>query len=415
MQRVVIVGGGFAGLTAAKRLRRAPVEVVLIDRTNHHLFQPLLYQVATGGLSPADIAAPIRWILRRQQNATVMLAEVERFDLDHRRVHTSKGPVAYDSLIVAAGATHHYFGNDDWAEFAPGLKSLADATEIRKRILHAFEHAEVAREVEERRAWLTFAIVGAGPTGAELAGAIGELARDTLRSDFRNIDTAEAHVVLIEGTDQVLGTFPEPLPDKARRSLERLGVSIRTDSLASHIDDNGVTVGGERIEARTVIWAAGVQASPLGRLVAPDHLDRVGRVMVTDALTVPERPEVFVVGDLAHIEQDGSLVPGVAPAALQQGRHAADVIAARLGGGSTEPFRYRNKGNLATLGRSAAVAELGRFRFSGFVAWLLWLFVHIMYLVGFENRLLVLTQWAWNYVTRNRSARLIVDHNLSER
>ncbi len=411
MHRVVIIGGGFAGLTAAKTLRRAPVEVVVIDRHNHHLFQPLLYQVATGGLSPADIAAPIRWVLRRQDNVTVLLAEVTNIDVDHRRVHTDVGPVAYDSLIVAAGATHHYFGNEHWAEFAPGLKSLADATEIRRRILTAFEHAELATAEEDRAAWLTFVIVGAGPTGAELAGAIAELARDTLRSDFRNIDTAEARVILLEGSDQVLGSFTEPLPDKARAALKRLAVDVRTGSLASDIDDTGVTVNGEHILAHTVLWAAGVQASPLGAMVAPDHLDEAGRVAVDSDLSVPGRAEVFVTGDLAHVEHDGTLVPGVAPAALQQGRYAAETIVRRLRSQPVQPFHYRDKGNLATIGRSKAVAELGRFRFSGFIAWLLWLFVHIMYLVGFENRLLVLTQWSWNYITRNRSARLIVEYD----
>lgn len=410
MHRVVIVGGGFAGLNAAKELKKAPVELVMVDRTNHHLFQPLLYQVATGGLSPADIAAPIRWILRKQRNTTVMLAEVTSVDVENRRVLTDQGPIAYDSLIVAAGATHHYFGNDDWRPVAPGLKTLADATEIRRRILDAFEQAELASEYEDRRAWLTFTIIGAGPTGAELAGAIAELARDSLRSDFRNIDTSETQIILLEGTDEVLGSYSEPLPAKAERSLEQLGVDVRTGALATEITDKSVTVGNEVIATRTVLWAAGVKASSLGEAVAPDHLDKVGRVKVTPLLTVPGHDEIFVIGDLAHIMQDEELVPGVAPAAIQQGKYAASVILDRLNGKQSEPFRYLDKGSLATIGRSKAIAELGPFKFSGLLAWLLWLFVHIMYLVGFENRLLVLMQWAWNYTTRNRSARLMVDH-----
>jgi NADH dehydrogenase len=413
---VVIVGGGFGGLKAAQGLRRAPVEVTLVDRRNFHLFQPLLYQVATGGLSPANIASPLRSILRRQANARVLLGEVRGFDLEDRRVLLEEGDLAYDTLVVATGSRHHYFGRDHWEPLAPGLKTVEEATEIRRRVLRAYEAAERETEPGAVRALLTFVVAGAGPTGVELAGALAELARVTLRDDFRSIDPAGARILLVEGTDRVLPGFPEELSEKARASLERLGVEVRTGVLVGAIDPGRVALGraaggAEVVEARTVLWAAGVRASSLGAELASQagaRLDETGRVLVGLDLCLPGRPEVLVLGDLAHVAgEKGEPLPGLAPVAMQQGRYASRLIARRLRGRSCPPFRYRDHGTMATIGRRAAVADLGRLRFSGYPAWLLWLFIHLLYIVEFSNRLLVLLQWAWSYLTRNRSARLI--------
>jgi NADH dehydrogenase len=412
---VVIVGGGFGGLYAAKALRRAPAQVTLIDRRNFHLFQPLLYQVATGGLSPGEIASPLRFVLRRSQNTEVLLAEVADLDTVNRRVVLRDGEVTYDTLIVAAGASHHYFGHDDWAAFAPGLKTIEDATEIRRRILLAFEKAEREPDAALRREWLTFVVVGAGPTGVELAGALGEIANDSLRHDFRHINPADARILLLEGGDRVLSSFPPDLSAKAEQSLIRLGVKPMTGAVVTAVDENGVTVkrGGqsEHIAARTLLWAAGVEASVLGRVLADRAgavLDRAGRVMVEPDLTIAGHPEILVIGDLANFShQTGKPLPGVAPVAMQQGRYVADLVGRRLAGKAARPFHYFDKGTLAVIGRAAAVADFGRIHISGYPAWLVWLFVHLMYLVEFDNRLLVFIQWAYNYFTRNRGARLI--------
>jgi len=406
--KVVIVGGGFAGLCAARALRGAPAQVTLLDRSNHHVFQPLLYQVATAGLSAPEIAAPLRRILRRQSNATVLMAEVVSIDLRRRVVVLADGEVGYHYLVLAAGATHSYFGHDAWSRYAPGLKSIEDALEIRRRLLTAFERAEREPDPAARASWQTFVIVGAGPTGVELAGAMAEIARHTLAREFRSIDPARSRVVLLEGTDRVLPLYPPELSEKARRQLERLGVEVRTGALVTDVDGHGVCIGGERIEARTVLWAAGVAASSFGRsLGAP--VDRAGRVKVEKDLTLPGWREVFVVGDLVALEQDGRPVPGVAPAAMQMGRHAAHNIRRALAGQPHVPFRYVDKGSLATIGRKAAVADLGRLRFSGFLAWLAWLGIHIFFLIGFRNRFVVLLDWAWAYVSYQRSARLILE------
>ncbi len=413
--RVVIIGGGFGGLNAARGLARTPVDVTVLDRRNVHLFQPLLYQVATGGLSPGDIASPLRWILRRQLSTRVWLADVTAIDADRRLVVLRDGTVPYDTLVVAAGASHHYFGNDEWAPYAPGLKSLEDATEIRRRALLAFEAAERDPDPTRHGEWLTFVVVGGGPTGVELAGALSELARDTLRRDFRAVDPATARILLLEGTDRVLPTFPASLSARCRRSLERLGVIVHTGTLVTEVTDRWVTVRSddriERISTRTVLWAAGVRASPLGRAIADATgapLDRAGRVIVEPDLTVPQHPEIFVIGDLARcVDHAGELLPGVAPVAMQQGSYVAAAIRRRLRHQPVRPFRYRNMGVLATIGRAAAVADFGRLRFSGYLAWLLWLFVHLMYLVEFQNRVLVLIQWTWHYTTKNRGTRII--------
>lgn len=412
---VVIIGGGFGGLYAARSLRRAPVRVTLVDRRNFHLFQPLLYQVATGALSPANIASPLRAVLQKQANARTLLAEVVDIDAGNRRVVLHDGTLTYDTLIVAAGARHHYFGHDEWEKLAPGLKTIEDATEMRRRILLAFEAAEAETDPERRNAWLTFVVVGGGPTGLELAGAVAELARHTLRNNFRSIDPASATILLVEGTDRVLPPYPPVLSAKAARQLEQLGVTVRTGAVVTDIQTDAVTVrigqASESIRTRTVLWGAGVQASPLGRALeksAGVKLDRSGRVHVEPDLSVPGRPEIFVIGDLANFSYQGEKpLPGVAPVAMQQGRYAAALIAARLRGATLPPFHYKDRGSMATIGRAAAVADLGWAHFSGFSAWLLWLFIHLLYLVQFQNRLLVLLQWAWNYVTRNRSARLI--------
>jgi len=419
--RVAILGGGFGGLHAARILSRSAVEVTLIDRRNFHLFQPLLYQVATGGLSPADIAAPLRALFRRSRNVRIVLGEAVDIDAQRRLVVLRDGEIEYDSLIVATGARHHYFGNDGWESLAPGLKSVEDATEIRARIFGAFEEAEKEPDPKKRAAWLTFAIVGGGPTGVELAGTIGELARGTLRGNFRSFDPAEARIILVEASaERILLSFPPALSRRAAELLGELGVEVRTGALVTRIEEGrihlrcgaGDAAREETIESRTVIWAAGISASPLGECLkrtAGVALDRMGRVIVEPDLSIPGHPEVFVIGDLANFaHQGGAPLPGVAPVAMQEGRHAAAAILRRLEG-DTRPlrFRYRNRGNLATIGRSRAVADLGKLRFGGFFAWILWLFIHLLYLVDFENRILVLTQWAWNYWTRNRSARLI--------
>jgi len=417
--RVVIVGGGFGGLSAARALKGAPVEVTLLDRCNYHLFQPLLYQVATGALSPANIAAPLRRVLRHQKNTRVLLAEAVDIDVANGCVVLSDGKVGYDTLIVATGARHHYFGKDQWEELAPGLKTIEDATHIRRRILLAFEAAERESDPEKIRAWLTFVIVGAGPTGVELAGALGEISNDTLKDDFRRINTSDARILLVEVADRVLPPFPPRLSQRARSMLVRLGVTVRTDAVVTDITPEAVTLREgslvETIPTRTVLWAAGVQASPLGRMLANKTgaaLDPSGRVVVGPDLSLPGYPEIFVIGDLAHFSHRGGRpLPGIAQPAMQEGSYVAKVIKHRLRGKSVGPFHYFDLGNMATIGRAAAVADLRWVRLSGLPAWLVWLFIHLMYIVEFQNRLLVLLQWAWNYYTFNRSARLITGKN----
>lgn len=404
--RVVIIGSGFGGLEAARRLRRAPVRVIVVDRRNHHLFQPLLYQVATAALSPSDIAEPIRRVLRHQANAEVLLADATGIDVAARTVSLADGVLAYDYLILATGASHSYFGRDDWARFAPGLKSVEDALDIRRRILFAFEAAEREADPARRAAWLRFVVVGAGPTGVELAGALSEIARHALARDFRHIDPKQAHVILLEGTTRVLPSYDDDLSEKARDQLVRMGVDVRTGLMVTEIDDHGVFLGPERIEARTVLWAAGVVASPLAKTLGVP-LDRAGRVLVEPDLTIPGHDEIYVIGDLAHVEQEGSLVPGVAPAALQEARHAVANIFRSLENRPRLPFRYRDKGSLATIGRAAGVADLHVVKLSGWLAWVAWLFIHIFFLIGFRNRFIVLFGWAWSYFTYDRGARLI--------
>ena len=405
---VVVIGGGFAGLWAVRALASAPVQVTLVDRRNHHLFQPLLYQVATAGLSAPDIAAPLRHILRGQRNVEVRLGEVVGIVADAREVNLADGTALhYDTLLVASGATHAYFGHDDWAAHAPGLKTLDDALAIRRRVLVAFERAEAAASADERAAWLSFAVVGGGPTGVELAGTLAEIARHTLRREFRRIDPALAKVRLLEAGPRVLAAFPEALSAKARAQLEKLGVEVVTGSPVEAIDAGGYRLGGQFVPARTVLWAAGVAASPLGALL-PAPRDRAGRVQVEPDLSVPGHPEIFVAGDLASVQQDGRPVPGVAPAAKQMGAHVAATIRARLGGRPVPPFRYRDFGNLATIGRMAAVVHFGKLRLSGLLAWWFWLWVHILFLIGFRNRLLVLINWAWAYWSYQRHARIVL-------
>jgi NADH dehydrogenase len=406
--QVVIVGGGFGGLSAVRALRGAPLDVLLLDRRNHHLFQPLLYQVATGGLSAPEIAYPIRRILWRQRNARVLLAEVVAVDLTSRRLRLADGEVSYDFLILAPGATHSYFGHDDWAAHAPGLKTLEDALDIRNRVLLAFEQAERETDLEMRRACLTFVVVGGGPTGVEMAGAFAEIARHTLARDFRNIDPRSSRVVLVEAGGRILPAFPEDLSARAARQLEALGVQVWTGAAVTGVDAEGVSLGRDRLAARTVVWAAGVTASPLGRTLGVP-VDRAGRVLVQPDLSVPGHPEVLVVGDLAALTQDGRPVPGVAPAAMQMGRHAALSIRQTIAGEPRSPFRYVDKGSLATIGRSSGVALFGRLKLSGFVAWAAWLGIHIFFLIGFRNRFVVLFTWAWAYLTYERSARLILE------
>jgi NADH dehydrogenase len=408
MPRVVIVGGGFGGLHAAQRLRRADASVTLVDRKNHHVFQPLLYQVATAGLSPGDIASPIRWILRRQRNVEVLLEDVARIDVAGRAVHFRDGAAyPYDYLIVAAGATHAYFGHDEWREHAPGLKTLEDALVIRRRVLLAFEAAERESVLAGKRAPLTFVIVGGGPTGVELAGALAEIARQTLTQDFRHFDPRATRIILLEAGPSILSAFPEALREAARRDLVRLGVDVRTGTAVTQIAEDAVEAGGSRIDASLVLWAAGVAASPLAvTLGAP--LDRAGRVLVNPDLTIPGHPEVFVIGDLATLTgPNGKPYPGVAQVAMQMGDHAAHNVMRAIEGQPLRPFRYKDLGNMATIGRASAIADLPMVKLKGLVGWLAWLFVHIFNLIGFRNRILVMVQWAWAYVSYQRAVRLI--------
>jgi len=413
--RVVIVGGGFGGLWATRALADAPVSVLLIDRENHHLFQPLLYQVATAGLSSPDIAAPLRHILRKQQNVEVRLASVTRVEPESRRVWLDDGgAVDYDTLLLATGATHTYFGHDEWAKFAPGLKTLDDALLLRRRLLLAFERAEAESDPARRAAWLSFAIVGGGPTGVELAGTLAEIARHTLKREFRHIDPASAKVRLLEAGPRILASFPESLSEKARAQLQRLGVEVVTGSPVDSIDAEGYRLGNVFVPARTVVWAAGVAASPVAQSLGVT-LDRSGRVPVLPDLTVPGHAEIFVAGDLATITQDGKLVPGIAPAAKQMGRHVAQTIRARLAGKNSTPFRYRDYGNLATIGRMAAVVDLHGLRLSGLLAWWFWLAAHVFFLIGFRNRIVVLLNWFMAYWSYQRAARIIVGHDSARR
>jgi len=405
---VVVLGCGFGGLFAARALARAPVRITVVDRTNHHLFQPLLYQVATAGLSAPAVAAPIRHILAGQDNATVIYGNATRIDAARRAVVLDGGDeIAYDRLVVATGATNSYFGHDDWAAHAPSLKTLEDAYEIRRRVLLAYEHAERETDPAKRADWLTFVVIGGGATGVELAGAFAEIARHTLHGEFRRFDPRNARVVLVEGTDRVLPGYPPSLSEKARRQLERLGVTVWLGRMVSGIDAGGVQLGADRLAARTVVWAAGVAASPLGASLGVP-LDRAGRVVVGEDLTVPGHPEVAVIGDLAALPWHAPAVPGIAPAAKQMGRHVARNIIASLRGKSPAPFRYQDVGMLATIGRNAAVAVLGKLRFSGYPAWLLWLLAHIYFLIGFRNRIVVLIDWAWAYWTFERNARIVI-------
>ncbi len=413
LPHVVIVGGGFGGLFAAKALRRAPVRVTLLDRSNHHLFQPLLYQVATASLAPSDIAQPIRWVLRRQRNVQVLLAEVRSTDLDRQRVviEDERVPLElpYDYLILATGSRHAYFGHDAWERIAPGLKSLEDAREMRQRFLTAFEMAEREPDPARRRPLLTFVIVGGGPTGVELAGAMSEIARHTMRRDFRTFDPREASVLLLEGGPRILPSYPPKLSEKALGSLRRLGVEVRMGAIVTGVDERGVDLGEERIEARNVFWAAGNVASPLTRTLS-ESVDGVGRLVVEPDLSLSRHTNVFSIGDMAlFTHQAGQPLPGVAPVAMQQARCAAENILRLVEGKPTRPFRYRNKGNLATIGRASAVCDLGRLQLWGFPAWVTWLVIHIAYLIGFRNRLIVLIQWAWAYFTYQRGARLITE------
>jgi NADH dehydrogenase len=404
---VVVVGGGFGGLNAARALAGRPVRVTLLDRRNHHLFQPLLYQVATAALNASDIAAPLRSVLRRARNVTVLLAEVQRVDLAARRLTLDRGEIGYDALILAAGAGHSYFGHEEWEAFAPSLKTLEDALEIRRRVLLAYEAAEREADGAEQQALLTFVVVGGGPTGVELAGALAEISRQTIARDFRVIDPTRARIVLIEGGARVLAVFPESLSERARRSLERIGVEVRTGAIVTRVTADAVWLGSEQIRARTVLWAAGVAASPLARTLGVS-LDRAGRVPVAADLSIPGHPEVFVIGDMsAFRDPSGTPLPGLAPVAIQQGRRAADNVLRRLSGRPTLAFRYHDRGTMATIGRAAAVAVIGGVQLSGLIAWLAWLFVHIMFLIGFRNRLLVIFEWAWAYVSWQRGARLI--------
>jgi NADH dehydrogenase len=405
--RVVIVGGGFGGLSAAKALAKAPFEITLIDRNNHHLFQPLLYQVATAGLSPADIAWPIRHILRGQKNVSVMLAAVSGIDLKRKEIVTGDTRVAYDYLVLATGARHAYFGHDDWAAFAPGLKTIDDATAVRRRILLAFERAENESDPEEQARLLTFVVIGAGPTGVEMAGAIAELAKRALASDFRSIDPRSARIILVEAASRVLTPFAESLSDTARRSLEQLGVEVRLGAAVTDCSDEGVRLGGDFIPTRTVIWAAGVMASPAGQWLGAET-DRAGRVKVRSDLSVPGCPDVFVIGDTAAVTgENGVMLPGVAPVAKQQGQYVARALVARRQGRTVSAFRYCDYGTLATIGRSRAVAQFGKLKVSGFLAWVLWSVAHIYFLIGFRNRFVVALNWAWSYVTFQRGSRLI--------
>ena len=413
-KRIVIIGGGFGGLNAARALTGADVDVVVLDRKNHHVFQPLLYQVAAAALSPGDIASPIRWILRKQSNVQVLLADVTGIDVERRMAKIAEAPheISYDALILAAGVTHSYFGRNEWRAHAPGLKTLEDALAIRGHVLYAFEKAELATDANEQRRLLTFVVVGGGPTGVELAGSLAEIARHALVNDFRRIDPERARIILIEAGPEVLPTYPASLPAFARRALEKLGVTVWTGSPVTNIEAGRVHMGGDAIEAGTILWAAGVAASSLGASLGlpPDRLDRAGRVIVNDDLTIPGHPEVFVIGDLASFRQtDGTLLPGVAQVAIQQGVHAARGALALLSGQPRRPFKYRFYGNMATIGRNSAIGDFGWMRLKGYPAWLAWLFIHIVQLIGFRNRFSVMLQWAVSYMTYQRSVRLITD------
>jgi NADH dehydrogenase len=407
LPRVIIVGGGFGGLSAARALKKVPVRVTLLDRQNHHLFQPLLYQVATAALSPADIAEPLRHIVRKQANCEVLLTDVKSVDTTTKKVVTDLGDLEYDYLVVATGARHHYFGKDHWEKFAPGLKSLDDALNIRRRMLLAFELAETTSDDAERKAAMTFVVVGGGPTGAEMAGAIAEIARQTLVRDFRHIDSSQARVILIENSPQVLMVFADDLSKSAGRQLQKIGVELKVFSMVQNFDETGVTLSsGEHIPAKTVVWAAGNKASPLGASLGVP-LDRGGRVIVNPDLSIPSHPEVFVIGDLANFSTESGPLPGLAAVAIQQGPHVAKNIEHLLAGGWTKPFEYWDKGTMATIGRYAAVADVGIMRVSGFMAWLAWLFIHLILLVSFRSKVGVLLSWAYTYVVYGRKARLI--------
>ena len=414
MPRVVIVGAGFGGLRAARALRKAPVRVTVIDRQNHHLFQPLLYWVATAGLSPADISSPIRGILRKQKNAEVLMAEVTGVNVQDQRVLIGDRSVPYDYLVLATGTHENYFGHSEWKQFTLGLKSVVDATSIRRKILLSFEAAELENDPEKIKELLTFVLVGAGPTGVEMAGAIAELAHKALATDFRHIDTKSTRIILIEAAPRILGAFPESLAGKTQKKLTRMGVEVRTNAPVSEIDEYGVMVAGERIPAKTIIWTAGVSASPAGKWLGTE-VDHAGRVKALSDLSVPGHPNVFVIGDTASATQDGKPLPGIAPVAMQAGRYVASVIAHRVEGKElNKPFQYRDKGNLATVGRSYAIVDIGKIRLTGLIAWLMWLVVHIYYLIGFRNRFVALFQWAWTYFTYSRGARLITYENEQE-
>jgi NADH dehydrogenase len=413
--RVIIVGAGFGGLEAAKKLACEEVKVTVIDRTNHHLFQPLLYQVATAALSPADIAAPVRGILSKCRNTEVILGEVQTIDVAAKKIHAGELELAYDYLILATGARHSYFGHPEWEPLAPGLKSLEDAVEIRRRILLAFEYAEKVNDEAAKRAAMTFVIIGGGPTGVEMAGAISEIARHTLAKDFRHIDPSQARVILVEGSDCVLSSFPKDLQEKAMDQLRELKVELRTGIHATNLTEQGVQVGDEFIPCRVKVWAAGNEASPVGGSLGVER-DRAGRVIVNDDLTIPGHPEVQVIGDLASFShQGGKPLPGVSPVAMQQGRHAAANILAMVNGDGPSQFRYFDKGSMATIGRNKAVADLKYFHLSGWPAWMAWLFIHVLYLVGFRNRFAVLFQWAWAYFSFNAGARLITRNFQAEK
>lgn len=405
--RIVIIGGGFGGIRVAKALGKADVQITVIDRNNHHLFQPLLYQVATAGLSPADISSPIRHILHRQKNTSVLMAEVTGIDLEQQLVITPDRVLPYDYLIVATGARHSYFGRDEWEQDAPGLKVISDAIALRRRILLAFEQAEMESDPDRLEALMTFVLVGAGPTGVEMAGAIAELAHKALATDFRRINPRATRIILAEAGPRILPAFPESLTKKAQKELNRLGVEVRTGAAVEDIDSNGVLIAGKYVPAKTVIWTAGVAASGVGKWLNSER-DRAGRVKVEGNLSLPQYPNIFVIGDAASLLQDGKPLPGVAPVAIQQGNYVAKVIERRIAGEEyTTPFHYWNKGNIATIGRSFGIADLGWIRFSGFAGWVFWCAVHIFFLIGFRNRLLVMIQWAWAYFTFQRGARLI--------